>query len=231
MMTTSNKLYLHPEEIKDGIYRPKVQLVLEIIDRLRQTYPEAGCELDYSTPYELLVATILSAQCTDEQVNEVTPKLFAAYPTPYACVQAPRLELEILIRPTGFYRQKAKFIQETSRILVDKYRGHVPDNMQELTQLPGVARKTANVVLGECFDVAEGITVDTHVSRLANRLGLSNGKNAIKVENDLMKIVPQEEWIAVSYLLLFHGRGLCTARKPACTECPLQDICPSAGLG
>ena len=210
---------------------PDSHLVLEIISRLRQTYPDAGCVLQYKNPYELLVATILSAQCTDEQVNEVTPKLFAAYPNPQSCVNAPRMALEILIRSTGFYRQKAKFIQETSRILVDRHKGNVPDNIQELTQMPGVARKTANVVLGECFDIAEGITVDTHVARVANRLELSSGKNAIKVENDLMKIVPEAEWIMFSHLLIAHGRGLCTARQPACGQCPLQDLCPSAGLG
>ncbi len=230
-MTTSTTRYLLDDAIEVLADYPDSHLVLEIISRLRQTYPDAGCALQYETPYELLVATILSAQCTDEQVNKVTPELFDAYPDPQSCVDAPRMALEILIRSTGFYRQKAKFIQETSRILVDRHDGYVPDNMQELTQLPGVARKTANVVLGECFDVAEGITVDTHVARVANRLGLSSGKNAVKVENDLMKIVPEEEWIMFSHLLIFHGRELCTARKPACAQCPLQDLCPSAGLG
>jgi endonuclease III len=203
----------------------------EIIARLRQAYPTAKCELRYETAYQLLVATILSAQCTDAQVNEVTPKLFALYPTPESCVEAPRIELERIIRPTGFYRQKAKFIQETSRILLDKFGGDVPQTMAELTQLPGVARKTANVVLGECFAVSEGITVDTHVLRLANRLGLSEGQNAIKVENDLMKLVPPEAWLGFSHLLIAHGRVLCTARRPTCAQCPLQDLCPSAGLG
>lgn len=229
-MTLSSNLPF-PSPDTNTLADTPIGLVLEIIARLQDTYPDAGCELEYSNPYELLVATILSAQCTDVQVNTVTPELFAKYPTPQACLAAPRLELELLVRPTGFYRQKAKFIQETSRILVDKYDGRVPDTMHELTQLPGVARKTANVVLGECFDTAEGITVDTHVARVANRLGLSQGKNAVKVENDLMKIVPEEEWILFSHLFIFHGRGLCTPRQPACGQCPLQELCPSAGLG
>jgi endonuclease III len=210
---------------------PRTPPIHEIIARLREAYPAAKCELRYETAYQLLVATILSAQCTDAQVNEVTPKLFAQYPTPESCVEAPRIELERIIRPTGFYRQKAKFIQETSRILLDKFGGDVPQTMAELTQLPGVARKTANVVLGECFAVSEGITVDTHVLRLANRLGLSEGQNAVKVENDLMKLVPAEAWLGFSHLLIAHGRVLCQARRPTCGQCPLQDLCPSAGLG
>ncbi len=201
--------------------------IQELITRLRRIYPNAHCELNYSTPWQLLVATILSAQCTDDRVNQVTPALFAAYPTPAATAAAPRAALEELIRPTGFFRQKARFIQETAQALLQRYGGEVPDSMEELLTLTGVARKTANVVLGEVYGRPEGIAVDTHVKRLAKRLGLTAESDPVKVERDLMALVPRESWIEISHLLIFHGRRICVARSPNCAACPLLDICPT----
>ncbi len=201
--------------------------IQELIARLRRAYPNAHCELDYATPWQLLVATILSAQCTDVRVNQVTPALFAAYPTPAATAAAPRAALEELIRPTGFFRQKARFIQETAQALLQRYGGEVPDSMEALLTLTGVARKTANVVLGEVYGRPEGIAVDTHVKRLAGRLGLTAESDPVKVERDLMALVPRESWVEISHLLIFHGRRVCFARSPNCTACPLLDICPT----
>jgi endonuclease-3 len=201
-----------------------------IIQRLRESYPDAHCELNYETPHQLLVATILSAQCTDKRVNQVTPSLFGRYPTITDFAAADRVELEEAIRSTGFYRQKARYIQESSRTILHEHGGQVPADMDGLLELSGVARKTANVVLGEVYGVAEGITVDTHVKRLANRLGLTDQTNPVKVERDLMAIVPRESWIEISHLLIFHGRRVCFARSPACANCNLNDICPSADL-
>jgi endonuclease-3 len=198
-----------------------------IIHRLRETYPDAHCELNYESPHQLLVATILSAQCTDVRVNQVTPSLFGRYPTIADFAAADRAELEEAIHSTGFYRQKAKYIQESSRVILHKHGGEVPADMESLLQLSGVARKTANVVLGEVYGVADGITVDTHVKRLAKRLGLTAETNPAKVERDLMAIVPRESWIEISHLLIFHGRRICFARNPACANCPLNDICPA----
>jgi endonuclease-3 len=202
-------------------------LVQMIIQRLREVHPDAHCELKYESPHQLLVATILSAQCTDERVNKVTPQLFKQYPTIADYAAADRVELEEAIRSTGFYRQKAKYIQESSQAILHEYGGEVPDNMESLLQLSGVARKTANVVLGEIYDIADGITVDTHVKRLSNRLGLSSATDPGKVEKDLMVIVPRESWIEISHLLIFHGRRVCFARRPDCGGCSLKDICPS----
>lgn len=204
--------------------------VSELIERLRQAYPDAHCELNYETPHQLLVATILSAQCTDERVNGVTPDLFQKYPTVAAFAAADRAELEEAVRPTGFYRQKAGYIQESSQKILHEFGGEVPASMEELLQLKGVARKTANVVLGEIYGIAEGITVDTHVKRLAQRLGLTTESNAEKVERDLMALVPRESWIEISHLLIFHGRRVCHARNPDCPNCSLNDVCPSADL-
>lgn len=201
--------------------------IQELITRLRRTYPNVHCELNYGTPWQLLVATILSAQCTDERVNQVTPALFAAYPTPAATAAAPRAALEELIRPTGFFRQKARFIQETAQALLQRYGGEVPDSMEALLTLTGVARKTANVVLGEVYGRPEGIAVDTHVKRLAKRLGLTIESDPVKVERDLMALVPRESWVEISHLLIFHGRHVCFARSPNCAACPLLDICPT----
>lgn len=200
----------------------------EIVRRLRIEYPDVYCPLNYETPVQLLVAVILSAQCTDERVNMVTPKLFAHYPDAASLADADREHLEELIRSTGFYRQKARYIQETSRVLARAYDGEVPDTMEELLELTGVARKTANVVLGELYDVADGVVVDTHVKRLSQRLGLTTEKSATKIERDLMELVPREEWIEFPLRLIFHGRRVCDARKPDCPNCVLLDLCPSA---
>lgn len=202
-----------------------------IIHRLHEMYPDAHCELNYETPLQLLVATILSAQCTDVRVNMVTPALFEKYPDAEAFAAADRAELEEAIRTTGFFRQKAKFIQESATRIVHEYGGVVPDNMDDLLLLNGVARKTANVVLGEIYGIADGITVDTHVKRIAHKLGLTTtNKDAVKVERELMAIIPQAEWINISHLLIFHGRSVCKARRPDCPNCGLNDICPAAEL-
>ncbi|MFN2255080.1 MAG: endonuclease III [Candidatus Promineifilaceae bacterium] len=201
-----------------------------IITRLRELYPDAHCELNYETPHQLLVATILSAQCTDERVNKVTPDLFALYPDVTDFAAADRAELEEAVRPTGFFRQKARYIQESSQAILQRYNGEVPDTMDDLLTLNGVARKTANVVLGEIYHVADGITVDTHVKRLAKRLGLTSQTDPAKVEKDLMAIIPQESWIEISHLLIFHGRRVCSARNPDCANCSLNDLCPSAAV-
>ncbi|MCL4262689.1 MAG: endonuclease III [Anaerolineae bacterium] len=203
--------------------------VMTAVTRLRQMYPDAHCELNYETPIQLLAATILSAQCTDERVNQVTPTLFARFPDAPALAAADRAELEEIIRPTGFFRQKAKFIQESAQTIVHKYGGDVPQRMEDLLKLNGVARKTANVVLGEIYGRAEGITVDTHVKRIAHRLGwTTTNEDPVKVEQELMAIIPQENWIEISHLLIFHGRALCKARRPDCARCALRDICPAA---
>lgn len=209
---------------------PPAERLPEIIRRLRQVHPDARCALDHRNAFELLVATILSAQCTDERVNQVTPALFARYPTPAAMAAADRGELEEAIRPTGFYRNKARHIQEAAQRIAHDFGGEVPASMEALTTLPGVARKTANVVLGVAYGLAEGIVVDTHVARLANRLGLSRQTDPNKIEQDLMAITPREEWIDLAHLLIFHGRRVCTARKPDCPNCVLNDLCPSAVL-
>ena len=209
---------------------PPAERMPEIIRRLRQTHPDAKCALDHHNAYELLVATILSAQCTDERVNMVTPSLFARYPDAQAMAAADRAELEEAIRSTGFYRNKAKHIQEASQIIAFDYGGEVPAEMDKLTTLPGVARKTANVVLGVSYQIADGIVVDTHVQRLANRLGLSDKSDTNKIEQDLMAITPRDEWIDLAHLLIFHGRRVCNARKPDCANCTLNDLCPSTAL-
>lgn len=211
--------------------KPSPDYVQTVLQRLQTAHPDAHCELNYETPLQLLVATILSAQCTDVRVNQVTPQLFTIYPDVTALAAANRAELEEIIRPTGFFRQKAEFIQATAVTLLQNHGGEVPDEMAELTQLKGVARKTANVVLGEIYGKAEGITVDTHVKRIAHKLGLtSTDKDPVKVERELMAIIPREQWINISHLLIFHGRRICIARRPHCPHCPLNDICPAAEL-
>jgi endonuclease-3 len=201
-----------------------------IIQRLRHAYPDAHCELNYETPHQLLVATILSAQCTDQRVNQVTPGLFSQYQTVADFAAADRAELEEAVRSTGFYRQKAKYIQESSHTILQEHGGELPADMKSLLRLNGVARKTANVVLGEIYGIADGITVDTHVKRLAKRLGLTGETDPTKVEKELMAIVPRESWIEISHLLIFHGRRICFARRPDCGICPFNDICPSVEL-
>jgi endonuclease-3 len=204
------------------------EVALEYIRRLEQTYPDARCSLDYRNPYELLVATILSAQCTDVRVNMVTPSLFERFRDPAALADADREDLENRIKSTGFFRNKTKSLVGMARALIDKHRGNVPSTMEELTKLPGVGRKTANVVLGNAFGRSEGIVVDTHVTRVAFRLGLTRETDAVKIEQDLMKIIPREKWTQFSHLLIFHGRQVCVARRPLCEQCPLWDLCPSS---
>src|SRR5688500_16311719 len=204
------------------------EVALEDIRRLEQTCPDARCSLDYRHPYELLVATILSAQCTDVRVDMVTPSLFERFRDPAALADADREDLENRIKSTGFFRNKTKSLVGMARALIDKHRGNVPSTMEELTKLPGVGRKTANVVLGNAFGRSEGIVVDTHVTRVAFRLGLTRETDAVKIEQDLMKVVPREKWTLFSHLLIFHGRSICVARRPLCEKCPLWDLCPSS---
>jgi endonuclease-3 len=201
----------------------------KIIAGLRKAYPDAHCELDYTNPLELLIATILSAQSTDKQVNLVTKDLFKKYRTADAFAQADLSELQRDIQRLGFFRNKAKSIKACCQALVDRHKGQVPRTMEELTQLAGVGRKTANVVLGNAFDINVGVVVDTHVARLSSRLGLSRQKQPEKIEQDLMKLVPQAEWTLFSHLLIWHGRRRCYARKPDCPHCEVCQICPSCG--
>jgi len=207
---------------------PASERIGPIIDGLREAHPDARCELNHRNAFELLVATILSAQCTDERVNQVTPALFEAYPTPADLAGADRSEVELLIKPTGFYRQKARYLQEASHAIAVEHDGEVPSNMDELTSLPGVARKTANVVLGVAFGIAEGIVVDTHVKRVSLRLALTESTDPKKIERDLMALVPQSEWIEFGHLMIFHGRRVCSARRPSCEECTVRHLCPGA---
>jgi endonuclease-3 len=199
-----------------------------VVARLKAEFPDARTELDWKNPLELLVATMLSAQTTDVQVNRVTQTLFAKYRTAEDYAHADPTELEEDIRPTGFYRNKARSLRNMADVLVDEHGGEVPSTMQQLVALPGVGRKTANVVLGNAFGVDEGIVVDTHVRRVSGRLGLTENKDPVKIEQDLMKVVPQEDWTVFSHLLILHGRRTCKARKPDCPNCILNDICPSA---
>ena len=209
---------------------PPPDYVTEIIARLQAAYPDAHCALDYETPLQLLAAVILSAQCTDERVNLTTPALFARYPTVEALAAADPAELEAIVRPTGFYRNKARFLRQAAARLLAEYNGEVPPEMDALLSLPGVARKTANVVRGEIYGLADGITVDTHVKRLSARLGLTAESDPVKVERDLMALIPRQSWIEIAHLLIWHGRRVCTARKPNCPACPLNDICPSSSV-
>jgi endonuclease-3 len=207
---------------------PAAERMGEIIRRLHLEYPDAHCELNHANALELLVATILSAQCTDERVNKVTPALFARYPSAQAFAEANPEELEQMIHSTGFYRNKAKNILACCQRLVTVYGGEVPQTMAELLTLAGVARKTANVVLGNAYRIADGVVVDTHVKRLAGeRLKLTAQTDPEKIEKDLMALAPQDEWIDLAHLLIFHGRRCCDARKPACERCVISDLCPS----
>lgn len=204
--------------------------IAQLLDRLAESYPQAQCSLHFSTPWELLVATILSAQCTDERVNQVTPRLFARYPDPQALAQAPLEELEAAIRPTGYYQSKAKSLQMCACQILERFGGEVPRTVEELTSLQGVGRKTAQVVLGNAFEVP-AITVDTHVRRLAQRMGLTKQTDPFKIEQDLSRIVPPEEGTLFSHRMMAHGRAVCTARRPRCAECPLGELCPRIGVG
>jgi len=216
--------------VANNLTAAATERLMPLIQRLHEAYPDAECALHHRNAFELLVATILSAQCTDERVNKVTPALFARFPTPEAMAGADREELESLIRSTGFYHNKAKNIQGAAQRIVSAYGGVVPQTMDELLTLPGVARKTANVVLGVVFGIADGVVVDTHVKRLSNRLGLTTQSDPEKIERDLQAITPRAEWINLSHLLIFHGRQVCDARKPNCAACTLSDLCPSAAL-
>lgn len=202
----------------------------KIVAGLRKTYPDAHCELNYSNPLELLIATILSAQCTDKRVNMVTAELFKKHRSAADFANAPLAELEQDIKSTGFFRNKAKNIQACCRKLVERHGGAVPGTMEELIHLDGVGRKTANVVLGNAFGVNVGVVVDTHVTRLSQRLGLTKQKQPEKIEEDLMKLVPREQWTLLSHWLIWHGRRRCDARRPDCAQCEIRKLCPSAGM-
>ena len=205
----------------------------QIVAELYRLYPDAKCSLDFTTPLELLVATILSAQCTDVLVNTVTPALFKKYREAADYANAPLEELEQDVRKTGFYRNKAKHLRDAGQMLVDRYGGVVPRTMAELTALPGVARKTANVVMGNAYGIVEGVVVDTHVGRLARRLGLTTSDDPVRVEQDLMALVPQKDWLPLSHMLIYHGRAVCQAKRPLCESCTLVPLCPTgqANLG
>ena len=201
-----------------------------IIRRLKRAYPGAKCSLNHTNPFELLIATILSAQCTDERVNIVTADLFRKYRKPEDYLNVSPRELEKDIQSTGFFRNKTKSIQGASKMLTEEYGGQVPQTMEELLELPGVARKTANVVLGNAFDIHAGVVVDTHVTRLSHRLGLTQQKTAEKIEQDLIPIVPKKDWVIFPHLMIYHGRKICKARNPFCAECTIEKLCPSSSL-
>jgi endonuclease-3 len=200
----------------------------EILSRLKQLYPDARCALNYRNAFELLCATILSAQCTDVQVNLVTPTLFARYPTVFELARADPLEVQEIIKSTGFFRNKTRSLIGMAQALVAEYEGEVPQTMEELRRLPGVGRKTANVVLGNAYGINEGVTVDTHVARLSGLLGLSRQDDPVKIEQDLMGLFSKEDWALLSHLLIFHGRQVCIARRPRCGDCVLAQLCPSS---
>jgi endonuclease-3 len=202
----------------------------EIIKLLKRAHPDAKCALNHSNAFELLIATILSAQCTDERVNKVTADLFRKYRQPEDYLKVRDLELQQDIKTTGFFRNKTKSIQGACRVLIEEFGGEVPRTMEELLRVPGAARKTANVVLGVAYGIAEGVVVDTHVSRLSQRLKLTRQKDPVKIEQDLMELVPKKDWIIFSHLLIFHGRRVCKARRPLCEECVVERLCPSSIL-
>ncbi len=203
---------------------------VSLIARLTEMYPDSKCSLDYHNPYELLVATILSAQCTDARVNQVTPKLFERFPSALELSEASAKEVESLIQSTGFYRNKTKSLLGMASAIVSKFSGCIPENMKDLTHLPGVGRKTANVVLGNAFGKPGGVVVDTHVGRLSQRLGLSRNKSAEKIERDLNQVIPEIHWTQFPHLMISHGRAVCKAQRPQCKACKLVDLCPRKGL-
>jgi endonuclease-3 len=203
---------------------------LKIARRLEKAWPDAVCALHHQDPFQLLTATILSAQCTDERVNLVTPELFRRYPTPEKLARSSQADVEKIIKSTGFFRAKAKSLRGMAAALVGKFEGRMPRTIEDLTQLPGVGRKTANVVLGTAFGIAKGVVVDTHVKRVARLLGLTKHLLPEKVEQDLMALLPENEWVNFSHRLIHHGRKICIARRPKCPECPLLDLCPRVGL-
>jgi len=201
-----------------------------VVRQLKKDFPIAECALEFETPFQLLIATILSAQCTDVRVNIVTRDLFAKYSTPQQMATATQLKLEKIIQTTGFFRNKAKNILGAAQAICDQHDGQVPQKLEQLVKLPGVGRKTANVVLGTAFDIPSGIVVDTHVTRLCGRLGLVEGKDAVKIENQLLPIIPKREWIGFSHRLIYHGRQVCNARKPKCDSCNMSKFCPRLGV-
>jgi endonuclease-3 len=207
---------------------PAPERAPEILKRLKKAYPEATVALRFSNPLELLIATILSAQCTDARVNQVTETLFQKYRKAEDYLKVPEAELAADIKPTGFFNQKTRSVRGTCRKLVEEFGGEVPDTMEELITLPGVARKTANVVLGSAFGKVEGIAVDTHVRRLSQRFGFSSSDDPVQVERDLMALFPKRQWTELTYRIIDHGRLTCVARKPRCGECPVEDLCPSS---
>jgi len=213
-----------------GTLRDAPTRIGPIVEKLKAQYPDAHCELNHQEPLELLVATILSAQCTDVRVNKVTQSLFKKYKTTMDYAEADPEEFQEDIRSTGFFRNKTKSILSMAQDLVEKHGGNVPDTMEELVALPGVGRKTANVVLGNAFGKNEGVVVDTHVTRISNKLKLTNKKDAVKIEQDLVKLVPREDWALFSHLLIWHGRDICPARRPKCEICPLNSLCPGADV-
>ena len=217
-----------PTRVKKSKPADRASRAAEIHSRLSARYPNAHCALDYRSPLQLLIATILSAQCTDKRVNMVTPALFAEYPSAQALADADPARIEELIRSAGFFRAKTKSIMGMARALVERHGGEVPTVMEDLVRLPGVGRKTANVVLGNAFGINEGVVVDTHVTRVSGRLGLTTETDAVRIERDLMPLFPREEWTMLSHLFIEHGRTICVARTPKCAECPLNDICPSS---
>lgn len=215
-------------KLSNKILKRKNRVEQHILPILKRTYPDAKCSLNFSTPLQLIVATILSAQCTDDRVNIVTKTLFKKYRSAKDYAKAPQEELEKEIQSTGFYRNKAKSLRAMAQSLIDKHNGQVPETMEELVDLAGVGRKTANVVLGNAFDQNVGVVVDTHVTRVSNRLDLTDHEiDAVKIEQDLMLVVPQKDWTLWSHLLIFHGRQICQARKPKCEICPLLEFCPA----
>jgi endonuclease-3 len=208
----------------------RIERTAQIIKLLKRAHPDAKCALNHSNPFELLIATILSAQCTDERVNIVTADLFRKYRKPEDYLKVRDTELQQDIRTTGFFRNKTKSIQGACKVLIEEFGGQVPQTMEELLRVPGAARKTSNVVLGVGFGIAEGVVVDTHVSRLSQRLRLTRQKDPVKIEKDLMELVPRKDWIIFSHLLIFHGRRVCKARRPLCEECVVEKLCPSSIL-
>lgn len=215
---------------KEAVLTPDPVRVQALLDLLREHYPDAKCALAFETPLQLLIATILSAQCTDERVNMTTPALFAKYPTAQALASAAQADVEELVRSTGFFRSKAKSIREACADIVSKHGGQVPQDLDALIALRGVGRKTANVVLGNAFGITSGIVVDTHVTRLSNRLGFTREQDAVKIEFALQPLIPREDWVLVSHWLILHGRAVCNARKPRCSQCPLAAHCPRVGV-
>lgn len=208
----------------------KCERTQKILSALQKVYPDAHCELNFNSPLQLLIATILSAQCTDKRVNIVTAGLFKKYQSAKDFAEAPLADIEEAVKTTGFFRNKAKNIKACCTALVEQFGGEVPRTMEELHALAGVGRKTANVVLGNAFDINVGIVVDTHVTRLANRLGLAKGVDAVRLEQDLIKLVPQEQWCVFSHWLIWHGRRRCMARKPDCAHCEIRNLCPQIGV-